>query len=165
MATTKVKMRLQGHEKFPLRDGWLNKGLQEVNRNEDAFLKKDAPDSFGIGNNMVKSLRYWMRALGLIEEKSGKAYLSKVGRVILEKDPYLEDAFSLWVMHTCIANNVDEATSWYMYFNRCDADELEKEQIIAILHREVAKYAQGQSFSDKSLANDAEVLLSMYILI
>lgn len=162
MATEKIKMRLQGHEKFPLRDGWLNKGLREVNQNEEAFIKKDAPDSFGIGSNMVKSLRYWMRALGLVDEKSGKAYLSQLGQLVLDYDPYLEDPFSLWTMHICIANNIGEATSWYMYFNRCDAEELEKDQIVSILHREVIKYAQGQSFSDKSLMNDVDVLLSMY---
>lgn len=27
MATKKVKMKLQGHEKFPLREGWINKAL------------------------------------------------------------------------------------------------------------------------------------------
>lgn len=59
MAVKKIKIRLQGHEKFALRDGWLNKVLEIVPENPDAFLRKDAPDIFGIGSNMVKSLRYW----------------------------------------------------------------------------------------------------------
>lgn len=25
-----IKIRLQGHEKFPLREGWLNKGIKAV---------------------------------------------------------------------------------------------------------------------------------------
>ena len=65
MATGKIKIRLQGHEKFALREGWINKALRLLPNNEDAFKRKDATDLFGIGSNMVKSLRYWMRAFGL----------------------------------------------------------------------------------------------------
>ena len=64
MATKKVKIKLQGHEKFALREGWINKALMILPENPDAFTRKDATDLFGIGSNMVKSLRYWMRALG-----------------------------------------------------------------------------------------------------
>lgn len=65
MVTKKVKIKLQGHEKFALREGWINKALMILPENPDAFTRKDATDLFGIGSNMVKSLRYWMRALGL----------------------------------------------------------------------------------------------------
>ena len=50
-------IRLQGHEKFALREGWLTKGLNEVENPEydNVFLEKDAAEIFGLGNNMVKS--------------------------------------------------------------------------------------------------------------
>ena len=54
-SNVKVDMKLQGHEKFTLRDGWLNKGLMMVSRDPMAFQGKNGPDIFGIGNNMVKS--------------------------------------------------------------------------------------------------------------
>jgi hypothetical protein len=160
MAMSKVKMKLQGHEKFALREGWINKGLIAVEEMTDAFVRKDAPDVFGLGNNMVKSLRYWMRALGLTNDTGSK--LSLLGQMVREYDPYLEDLTTLWLLHSNIARNKEGATTWYMYFNNCDADDLEKEQIIAILTREVTKYANGQSFSEKSLSNDVDVLLNMY---
>lgn len=163
MEKTKVKYRLQGHEKFPLREGWINKGLMEVDSDEMIFLSKEAPDEFGIGNNMVKSLRYWMRALGLFESDTARgSILSQEGRMILNHDPYLEDIFSLWVMHSYIAKNKDEATSWYLYFNHCDAEILSKDQIEHILSRELIKYVGNDDFSDKSLKNDIDVLLNMY---
>ena len=163
MEKTKVKYRLQGHEKFPLREGWINKGLMEVDSDEMIFLSKEAPDEFGIGNNMVKSLRYWMRALGLFESDTARgSILSQEGRMILNHDPYLEDIFSLWVMHSYIAKNKDEATSWYLYFNHCDAEILSKDQIEHILSRELIKYIGNDDFSDKSLKNDIDVLLNMY---
>ena len=163
MEKTKVKDRLQGHEKFPLREGWINKGLMEVDSDEMIFLSKEAPDEFGIGNNMVKSLRYWMRALGLFESDTARgSILSQEGRMILNHDPYLEDIFSLWVMHSYIAKNKDEATTWYLYFNHCDAEILSKDQIEHILSRELIKYVGNDDFSDKSLKNDIDVLLNMY---
>lgn len=163
MPDNKVKLRLQGHEKFALREGWINKALSIVPEVPNVFLRKDATDMFGIGSNMVKSLRYWMKALGLMTESgSSGARLTEVGKLIAKYDPYLENIFSLWIMHSFIAKNREEATTWFMYFNYCDADDLDKNNIESILLREVTKYAAGQKFSEKSLSNDIDVLLNMY---
>ncbi len=163
MAVSKVKIKLQGHEKFPLREGWINKALMIIPDTPDVFLRKDATDMFGIGSNMVKSLRYWMKAFGLTADNgSAGAKLTDIGKIIAQYDPYLENPFTLWIMHSFIAKNKEEATTWFMYFNHCDAEDLEKSEIEAILLREVKKYAAGQSFSEKSLSNDVDVLLSMY---
>ncbi len=160
MAREKVQIKLQGHEKFALREGWINKALLELPTKPNAFVRKDATDIFGIGSNMVKSLRYWMRALGLTN-KAGTE-LSNLGKLVVLYDPYLEKDFTLWILHSQIAKNRDDATTWYMYFNRCDAEDLDKSEIEGILLREIKKYAEGQSFSEKSLSNDVDVLLNMY---
>ena len=107
-----IKIKLQGHEKFALRDGWLNKGLIMVERDSTAFQGKNGPDIFGIGNNMVKSLRYWLKAFWLIQESSSKgATLTKFGHIIWENDPYFEDIYTIWLLHSQIVKNVEEATS------------------------------------------------------
>lgn len=160
MAGNKVKLRLQGHEKFALREGWLSKGLTIIQDTPKAFARKDAADIFGIGSNMVKSLKYWMKVLGLTNTNGSE--LSKLGRIIALNDPYIESIFTLWIFHSNIARNKEEATTWYMYFNHCDAEDLEKEQIEKILLREVTKYVNGQKFSENSLKNDVDVLLNMY---
>ena len=36
----KNKYRFKGHESFILREGWLNKGLYEVDRNPKVFSEK-----------------------------------------------------------------------------------------------------------------------------
>ena len=160
METEKVKIRLQGHEKFALREGWINKALKLLPENSDAFTRKDATDLFGIGSNMVKSLRYWMRVFGLTDISGTE--LSEVGELIAKYDPYLEKIFSLWIMHSYISKNIEDATTWFMFFNRCDADDMGKNEIESILLREVRKYAVGTAFSEKSLSNDVDVLLNMY---
>ncbi len=163
MGTSKVKMRLQGHEKFALRDGWLNKGIRIVADEADIFQSDRGPDVFGIGNNMVKSVRYWLRAFGLISETPGKgAVLTDMGKLIAAYDLYFEDTFTLWVLHSYISKNVEEATTWYMFFNRCAIEDLEKEQVVNVLNREITKYAEGNAFSENSLKSDVDVLLNMY---
>ena len=42
MAKNKVKLKLQGHEKFALREGWINKGLMIIPKNPGVFLQQDA---------------------------------------------------------------------------------------------------------------------------
>lgn len=100
----KIKIKLQGHEKFPLREGWLTKGLNLVSKGkgENVFLEKNATDNLGIGNNMVKSLRYWMKAFNLINEKQG-TNLTELGELIFNNDLYFEDYVTLWVLHSQIA--------------------------------------------------------------
>ena len=164
MATnTKIKIRLQGHEKFALRDGWLTKGLSIIDKRPDAFLGSEGPDLFGIGNNMVKSLRYWMKAFKLIEENPGAgAKLSELGKIILQNDVYIEKNFTLWILHSQIAKNIADATTWYMFFNKCNVIDMEKDEIEKILYREISQYVMGQPFSENSLKNDVDVLLNMY---
>lgn len=166
MASTKVDFKLQGHEKFSLRDGWLNKGIRavhEANEKYNVFTKDDATDILGIGNNMVKSLRYWMKAFGLIgttpiEEKK----LTPLGEEIFNNDIYLEKDFTLWLLQSQIAKNKKIATSWYLFFNKCDAVELSRYEIFRILKRELLEYSGGTKFSDNSLKNDIDVILNMY---
>ncbi len=163
MAKGRIKFKIQGHEKFALREGWLNKGLIIVPKNPSVFQGKSGADIFGIGNNMVKSLRYWMKAFRLMEEKPKEgAFLTELGELIADKDLYLEDDFTLWILHSSITRNAEGATSWYMYFNRCDEEELDKDQISQILCREITKYTEGQNFSEKSVRNDVDILLNMY---
>lgn len=165
MTTDKIKIKLQGHEKFGLRDGWLTKGFRLVDEGgeRNVFISENATDVFGIGKNMVKSLRYWMRAFNLtVDRPNAPVVLSDLGKTIYLYDRYLEDDFTLWVLHSQISKNITEATSWYMFFNYCTADELTKDQIVAILNREIEAYAEGKKFSKNSLVNDVDVMLHMY---
>lgn len=159
------KIRLQGHEKFALRDGWLNKGIRLLadENNANVFQGKEGSDIFGIGNNMVKSLRYWLKAFGLIEESSRSgACLTPIGELILQYDAYFEDIFTIWILHSYIAKNVSEATTWFMFFNRFDIEEFKKEEAEDCLKREISKYLEGKKFAESSLSVDIDVLLQMY---
>ena len=99
-------IRLKGHEKFHLREGWITKGLYSVSKNAKVFTGNEGTDQLGVGTNMVKSIKYWMLAMGLIgEEQRNGAELTGFGKMILKYDAFLEDDLSLWLLHSHIAKN------------------------------------------------------------
>lgn len=125
--TNKVIYKLKGHEKFPLREGWINKGLSVAKeKGTHIFLESQGPDMLGVGTNMVKSIRYWMQACGLLVKDGNKEILSDMAEIIYMNDPYLEDIFSLWILHSNITKNIEQATVWYMFFNRFNVDSFNK---------------------------------------
>ena len=56
--TEKNKYRFKGHESFILREGWLNKGLFEIEKDAKVFSENYGADELGVGPNMAKSIRY-----------------------------------------------------------------------------------------------------------
>lgn len=156
-------IRLKGHEKFHLREGWIAKGLYGVSANPRVFSGSDGTDQLGVGTNMVKSIKYWMLAMGLIKEgqKNG-AELTDLGKMILKYDPFLEDDLSLWLLHSYIAKNNFRSTVWYLFFNKCQAEEFTKEELYTVLRKELISYAETDSSPESSLKDDIDVLLNMY---
>lgn len=155
-------MKIKGHEKFVLREGWMTKGIQGVSKDSRIFSGNDGADKLGVGTNMVKSIRYWMQAFEVINEdpKTGTT-LSDFGKMIAFFDVYLEDDFTLWLLHSHIAKNMDKATTWYVFYNLVEAEEFAKDEILEPIKREMLSIAD-KAFPDKSLSDDIDVLLNMY---
>ena len=81
------KIRLKGHETFILREGWLAKGIRAVAGNPKVFSEFAGADALGVGTNMAKAIRYWLRASGLTLETKGGTVLSGFGNQVLQYDP------------------------------------------------------------------------------
>ncbi len=112
------------HETFPLRYGWLPKGFQAVQKDPHIFENADeATVRMGVGKNMVNSIRFWLRATGMMASKDYS--LTQLGKKILndEKpkgwDPYLEDEATIWLLHWLLASNAELSTTWFWFFNSC----------------------------------------------
>src|SRR5690606_12847990 len=69
--------QLSGHETFPLRYGWLKKAYDAIavigdsGDSKSVFLGEDAIARFGVGKNMVASMRHWASAADVITECQG----------------------------------------------------------------------------------------------
>lgn len=159
----KQKIRLKGHETFILRDGWLTKGILAVADNPKVFFENHGADTLGVGTNMAKSIRYWLKAGGLTEEKGQTGvFLTDLGGIICEKDCYFEDDFSLWLVHCNLAMNSEKATSWYTFFNLLESEEFTKEELENELQDKILQFFHLESVPKRSISDDCNAILNMY---
>ena len=100
-----VLYSFSGHETFPFRYPWLKKGFDAVGADGAVFARDDAITTLGVGKNMVRAIRHWCLAAGIVEENAARAGSLKVtdrGQLLLADDgldPYLEDPATLWLLH------------------------------------------------------------------
>ncbi len=107
----KLIMAFARHETFYVRDGWLRKGLKNLDKYGVKFFRsKEAADVLGMGKNMVNSLRFWLRATGLMGE-SDQQPKTEFGKLIDKHDPYFEDIGTLWLMHYQLLKNKELSTT------------------------------------------------------
>src|SRR3972149_1998131 len=111
--------RFAGHETFTLRYGWLKKAVDAVNEDPLTFTRDDALVRLGVGKNMVRSIRHWGLATGILEEDSqannrGRSIRpSPLGKLLFSRrglDPYLEDPATLWLLHWQLAGSPESPT-------------------------------------------------------
>lgn len=163
MTEETIKIRLKGHETFILREGWLTKGINAVDQNHAVFSENYGADALGVGTNMAKAIRYWLRESNLIEEQPRQGVkLSGLGRIILEYDPYLEDDFALWIVHSNLASKLHTVTSWYLFFHTLEAEEFRKEELPELMRREITAVTGNRELSQRSLNDDCNAILNMY---
>ena len=160
-------MKIRGHETFYIRKGWLYKGLKNVKQNPTVFTNKaeNPMDVLGIGSNMVKSLRYWLQAVGLTNEpKSGirEQTFTELAELIWKNDRYLEELGTLWLLHYYLASNKENATSWYYFFNEFDLSEFKKEDFVTMLTNfTIAEFGVESALS--SYEDDFTCLINTYV--
>ena len=131
----RFRLQFAGHETFPLRYGWLKKSYDAVimagigNQADvkSIFTDESAIAYFGVGKNMVTSMRHWSLASGILHllndedigSSGGQIQPTELGRLIFDDtgDPYLERSASLWLLHWHLAATPTRATTWYWAFN------------------------------------------------
>lgn len=161
-----MKYKFRGHETFAIRKGWLSKGLKQVQKNGEVFLSKteNPMDVLGIGANMVKSLRYWLQAVGLTEEPlSGKRIqsISEFGEIILQQDAYMEETGTLQLLHYNLAKNKDLAPSWYHFFHEFNGEISEDEFTKSLINN--LNMANEEIPAIRSIQEDFACIINTYL--
>lgn len=162
-------MKFRAHETFYIRKGWLNKGLKNVERIPTVFSDRELvqTDILGIGTNMVKSLRYWMQAVGLCEEErvnnQKPQRFTRFGEIVWNNDKYFEEPGTLYFLHYKLASSKELATSWYWLFNEYNVNEFSKDDFVNGLDGYI-KFNEGeQEVAISSLEADFDCVISTYL--
>jgi len=159
------KVAFGRHETFPLRYGWLTKGINALRGNPMVFKDENATVELGVGKNMVSSIRYWLLATQMAElDSQQQISISELGEMIFGEegcDPYLEDEGTIWLIHWMLVTNPQLATSWFWFFNLYHKKQFTADECTsAILH--FVENNIGQKVSKSSISQDVRVLLRMY---
>ena len=164
--------QFSGHETFPLRYGWLKKVYDRVSEteseggNKDSCWGDDAIARFGVGKNMVSSMRHWAKVAGVIEEKSSESSVkttSLADSLFGSKgvDPYMENPATLWLIHWQLAAR-PEKTTWFWLFSHFPALTFERESLVKGLAR-LAKNRGWARVANFTVKNDVACCIRTYV--
>ncbi|MBS7816698.1 DUF4007 family protein [Wohlfahrtiimonas chitiniclastica] len=156
-----------GHETFPLRYGWLKKSYNAVLHAtmqgfdaKDVFSNEAAISEFGVGKNMVSSMRHWCNMTGILEENQ----LTDFAHAVFADegfDPWMEHPMTLWILHYHLSSN-PQLVTYYWYFNINNNLNLDRKTF----HNEVMEYCLKEGLkppSPTTLKRDIECLIRLYM--
>tara|TARA_B100000579_G_scaffold68296_1_gene51286 strand:- start:263 stop:1183 length:921 start_codon:yes stop_codon:yes gene_type:complete len=169
LGKAKYKPKFSGHDTFPFRYAWLTKIAHYL---EDGCLKKikefdryklETMSEFGVGLNMVKSLRHWSQVTKICDKNF---MLTNFGKFIFSKkkaaDPYLEKSETLWLLHWMLASD-HNLTTWYYIFNYHPSIIVNREQIINEL-LSVGKFSKWKGISPNTIKRDVDCFIRTYLV-
>lgn len=158
-----------GHETFPLRQGWLKKVFDAVSESEpneltSVFLASNAIARFGVGKNMVTSLRHWALHSGVIADSEQATEFADFLFGADGRDPYLENPASLWLLHWKLCSGESGRllkTTWFWAFNHFTPTTFVREDLVDGL----MKLATSQGWprlSPTTVQRDVECFVRTY---
>ncbi len=153
------------HESFPLRYGWLTKGLSALFDDPKVFEREDATVVLGVGKNMVAAMRYWLQATQVLARDEKRALtLTPIGERVFSEagDPYLEDEGTVWLLHWLLATNPIGATAIYWFFNHFHKTEFSSQEV-AVGLRDFANQSIESKVAASTVKSDAALILRMYV--
>lgn len=161
-------MKFSGHETFPVREGWLHKGMKLVNSSPEMFQDPEVADRLGVGRNMAKSIRHWLLATGLAVANAGESgggdstlRLSALGQLVWKYDRYFLSEGTWWILHANLVNNAESTTTWSWFFNNFNHDRFDRSVCLESLRRFIES-TQKRAPSISTLSRDLGCLLLSY---
>ena len=157
-----TKYTFSGHDSFQCRQLWLKKGYDYVQEGKD-FNNEDAVVQLGVGKNMVSSIRFWLKAFNIIDNKDIPTEFGK--RLFDDEtgyDPFLEDEASLWLLHYQLVIN-GFASIYSIVFNEFRREKLffNKETFVNYVKR-IGERNANLNFNDNTVGKDFIVFANLY---
>ena len=157
----KEQIKFKKNESFYIRDGWFEKAINTIsdNTNVNIFAKYNGIIYLGIGSNMVKSLKYRLRAANLIESTNSFTNLTKFGGLCKKWDPYFESSFVWFLIHYFLATNYIECPIFNVYFNS-QLKTIKKDELVDFLQNKFK--SDGFEVKNEYVEDDLNVFLKTY---
>lgn len=178
----KGQVHFSGHETFPLRQMWLKKAFDQVVWHESldsatpfvgkvpksTFTDEGAIAIFGVGKNMVSSIRHWALACDVLRESEGDTNNFEVSPIATDifhddgLDPYSENPATAWYAHWCLAGHGARSTTWRWLFNQVTAPTFTRQELEPSLEDFARNLDPNKRISTSTLSRDLETCLRSY---
>ena len=122
-----------------MRYGWLKKAFDAVCHEQaygrPIFSAGDAIARFGVGKNMVSSIRHWAISAGVIAEDDERRSLdlTDLGKLLFDEasglDPWMEHSSTSWLTHWNISGR-KKLTTWFWTFSHYPGIAFERESLV-----------------------------------
>jgi hypothetical protein len=167
-----AKPTFGGHQTFALRYSWLPKAINWIGEEPKKIETDQAMTDWGVGKNMVESIKYWLQATGMSQRDSESFFsISDVGKLVFLEtsdrnpiDKYLEDTGTIWLLHWELCSNISRYSLGYFIFNCIRSlDFSEKDILIAIQSWLKNEYPSIPSPTIDTLHRDIDVFIRSYV--
>ena len=177
------KLQFAGHETFTLRYGWLKKAADAVIAAESdsnldpntIFTDEKSIADFGVGKNMVQSIRHWAIAAGIlahrpIESGGSRLETTDLGRIIFSEagDPFLEHPATLWLIHWSLVSTPERTTTWCWAFNELNESSFDRDLLVQRLWQRIELLRESgrmkeSRLSQTTIRRDVECFVRTYL--
>ena len=167
LGNSKYRPKFSGHDTFPFRYAWLTKLVNYLEIGKAKIIKEsdkkrlETISDFGVGLNMVKSIKHWAIATKVCDKEFK---LTEFGKYIFSKnkslDPYLEKVETLWLLHWMISSD-ETLTTWYYVFNYHQSIIINKENLINDLIS-IGKFSKWKGLSPNTIKRDIDCFVRTY---
>ncbi|MFW6103249.1 MAG: DUF4007 family protein [Chloroflexota bacterium] len=109
-------------ESFGFEERWLRRLLKAIPEEPDILTPQRIEEAQlrlgGLGNRQVYAVRDWARASGLTKGSTkGEVHLTRLGMLLLNDDPQIDEDGSLWAIHHALCMNPDDIWFYAHYAN------------------------------------------------
>ncbi len=157
--------RFSGHETFQCKEQWLIKGIQLLEKQD--LTEEIEIQELGVGRNMVKSIKHWLRAFGWT---NNELKITEIADVVLKQDPFLENEATAWLLQYTICKEKYASIFnliFYDYFSDKVTNEFSETSIIQYvtrkLHSNSSNKKKEKAVAENTLRADIKVFIKSYL--
>lgn len=138
-----------------------NSGVSFLFQGQDEAILR-----LGIGANMVSSLRYWLQAVGLVEQPATNRLglsFTEFGTYVYNYDRHFQTMGTLILCHYLLISNIEMASTWYYFFNEFKSKEFAKQDLVLGITEWINVMNPSLKVASSSIESDVDCLLRTYL--
>lgn len=156
-----VTLKLKRSESFYIREGWIEKAINAIKEaDHNIFTKNEGVRYLGIGSNMVKGLKYWLKAADIIKDSKFNE-LTEFGNALYMYDRYMDSKFSWYFVHYFLSTNKEDCPIFYFVFAQQQVKQFTKNELTDFILEQYSE--EAASINRKNLEADVNTFVKSYV--